>query len=192
MVYKETTCVDQLEWNLDSTEIKCKTCNPEQTQDFSLCLKKWHISNTTTIKEKTLGCFSRNVKKLKPTLMSLIQNITGITRWGKWAIPGLDSVLGSQKDDEFERSSEKRAANSSPFYLCNAQRENKLLFLYYLPRKAVAAFLFRLHCSRLSTVFLLWREISHCLSTFGQFCRNLIIASSGGQHKRKIRSCDFT
>lgn len=59
---------DQFEWNLDSTEIKC---NPEQAWDFSLCLKKWHISNTTIINERTLGCFSRNVKKLKPILMSL-------------------------------------------------------------------------------------------------------------------------
>lgn len=65
MMNKETTCVNQFEWNPHSTEIKCKTCNPEQAQDSSLCLKKWHISNTAAIKERTVGCFSRNAKKLK-------------------------------------------------------------------------------------------------------------------------------
>lgn len=117
------------------------------------------------------------------------QNITGITGRGKWVIPGLDSVLGSQKDDEFECSSEKRAARSSPFHHCNTQRENKWLFLHYLPGKAVDAFLFRLCCSSLFMVFLLWSQIICCLSTFGQVCWNLIIASGGGQHKRKKSGC---
>lgn len=66
-------------------------------------LVNWHVSSTATIKERTLGHFSRNVKKLKPILMSLLivmfspQNITGITGWGKWVIRGPDSVLGSRR-----------------------------------------------------------------------------------------------
>ena len=156
MMYKETTC--RPIWvKSGCNEIKCQTGNPEQAQDFSLCLKKWHISYKMTIKERTLGCFSKNVKKLKPILTSLVivmfslQNTTGITGWGKWVIPGLDPVLGSWKDDEFGYSSEKRAASSSPFHLCNAQIKNKSLFLHYLPRKLVDAFLFRLPCSSLFT-----------------------------------------